>query len=137
VTPYPCRGGIDFFFIDAKEGNTYPCGYRGNENLGKFWDLDVASLDTKTTCLQCDWECFRDPSELFGPILHGFTSPLELITKFRREKEYFRLWMEDVKYFRKCNFFDGRKPPDPIGLDMARQAEKTVELPSPVVFPER
>ena len=28
---YPCRGGIDFFFVDAKENNTYPCGYRGNE----------------------------------------------------------------------------------------------------------
>ncbi|WP_206172661.1 radical SAM protein [Acidilutibacter cellobiosedens] len=32
----PCRGGIDFFFIDAKDGNTYPCGYRGNESMGKF-----------------------------------------------------------------------------------------------------
>lgn len=25
-TPYPCRGGIDFFFVDADSGDTYPCG---------------------------------------------------------------------------------------------------------------
>jgi hypothetical protein len=37
---YPCRGGLDFFFIAAGDGFTYPCGYRGNENLGKFWGMD-------------------------------------------------------------------------------------------------
>jgi MoaA/NifB/PqqE/SkfB family radical SAM enzyme len=137
ITPYPCRGGIDFFFIDAKEGNTYPCAYRGNENLGKYWELDIDSLDTRTTCSQCDWEYFRDPSELFGPILNVLTNPFEFVTKFRRENEYFRLWMEDVKYYRACDFFDGRKPPDLIRLDMARQAEKTDQLQSPIRDPYR
>ena len=25
---FPCRGGLDFFFISARDGNLYPCGYR-------------------------------------------------------------------------------------------------------------
>ena len=34
---YACRGGIDFFFVDANNMSTYPCGFRGDENLGPFW----------------------------------------------------------------------------------------------------
>ena len=45
--PMPCRGGTDFFYIDAKEGNTYPCGYRGCDNLGKFYDLDLKRMEQK------------------------------------------------------------------------------------------
>ena len=102
--------------VDAQEGNTYPCGYRGNENLGKLWDLDLSALDTQTACLQCDWECFRDPSELFGPILHGLSHPIDLFREFRRDPQYFRLWLSDLKYYQACNFFDGRIPPDTIRL---------------------
>jgi hypothetical protein len=122
---YPCRGGIDYFFVDSKEGNTYPCGYRGNENLGKFWDLDMNALNTQATCCQCDWECFRDPSELFGPLLHGRSNPLELFRKIRRDHEYFRLWLSDLKYSRACDFFDGRKPPDLVRLCSFREYNNT------------
>ena len=111
-TPYSCRGGIDFFFIDAKDGNTYPCGYRGNENLGKYWDMDRDSLDHKAFCYKCDWECFRDPSELFGPFLHGLSNPLDILKKVKHDSYYFRLWINDLKYYRACEFFNGRKPPD-------------------------
>ena len=121
---YPCRGGIDYFFVDSKEGNTYPCGYRGNENLGKFWDLDTNALNTRATCYQCDWECFRDPSELFGPLLHGRSNPLELFRKIRHDHEYFRLWLSDLKYSRACDFFDGRKPPDLNRLRNSREPER-------------
>ncbi len=109
---YPCRGGIDFFFISSKDGNTYPCGYRGNENLGKLWNLDLDGLDTKNPCYQCDWECFRDPSELFGPVIHGLSAPFELFRKFRDDPHYFHLWSDDLRYYRACNFFNGREPPD-------------------------
>jgi MoaA/NifB/PqqE/SkfB family radical SAM enzyme len=110
--PYSCRGGIDFFFIDAKDGNTYPCGYRGNENLGKFWGMDRDTLDHKAVCYKCDWECFRDPSELLGPLLYGLSRPLDLFKKMKRDGYYFRLWVDDLKYYRACGFFNGRKPPD-------------------------
>ena len=109
---YPCRGGIDFLFVNASDGDTYPCGYRGHENLGKFWSLNPRRLNTKHECYQCDWECFRDPSELFGPILDGVSKPVTLIRKFRNDEAYFRLWLNDLLYYRACRFFDGRRPPD-------------------------
>jgi MoaA/NifB/PqqE/SkfB family radical SAM enzyme len=110
--PYPCRGGIDYFYIDSKDGNTYPCGYRGNENLGKFWDIDIPSLDRHAACHLCEWECFRDPSELFGPLLDTLNSPLDLIKRISRDRQYFKIWAEDLKYYGACDFFDGREPPD-------------------------
>jgi hypothetical protein len=61
---YPCRGGKDYFFVDARDGDTYPCGYRGEGKLGRFWEMDLAADTTKADCTQCDWECFRDPSEI-------------------------------------------------------------------------
>lgn len=106
----PCRGGMDFFYVDAKDCYTFPCGYRGNENLGRFWDLDIRRLDKAVNCRKCDWECFRDPSELFGPILDFFASPLNLAAKFMKDREYYRVWMEDLVYYKKCDFFNGRKP---------------------------
>jgi MoaA/NifB/PqqE/SkfB family radical SAM enzyme len=109
---YPCRGGIDFFFINARDGNTYPCGYRGNENFGKYWEVDWDKVRSSRDCRMCDWECFRDPSELFGPILQSLSTPLELIKKMRNDPQYLRLWWDDLKYYRACDFFNGRHAPD-------------------------
>ena len=110
---YPCRGGIDFFFIDSKDGNTYPCGYRGNENFGRYWDMDMNARDRIVNdCRLCDWECFRDPSELFGPILNAFHRPVDLMKKFFRDTKYFKLWFDDIRYYLACDFFNGRLPPD-------------------------
>jgi MoaA/NifB/PqqE/SkfB family radical SAM enzyme len=112
ISAYPCRGGIDFFFVRADDGNTYPCGYRGDENFGKFRELNLNAPDTKAACCQCDWECFRDPSELFGPVLQGLSEPFELLKKFRNDPQYFPLWTSDLKYYWACDFFNGRKSPD-------------------------
>ena len=109
---YPCRGGLDAFFVDSRDGNTYPCGYRGNENLGPFWDLDTRRLNGKAGCTRCDWECFRDPSELFGPLLQAGRAPLKLLGRIRRDPGYASLWREDLAYYRACDLFDGRRPPD-------------------------
>ena len=113
---YPCRGGIDYFFVDARDGGTYPCGYRGGENLGKFPDLDMDRADADAFCKSCDWECFRDPSELFGPVLGAVSAPLRTIRKLLADAQFRRLWTEDLRYYRACDLFDGRKPPDPAKL---------------------
>ena len=41
---YGCRGGVDFFFVNAADGHTYPCGYRGNEDFGRLWDSPIGRL---------------------------------------------------------------------------------------------
>ncbi len=109
---YPCRGGLDFFFVDAQNGDAYPCGCRGAENLGKYWDLDVASCNLSQACYLCDWECFRDPSELFGPLLEGVRHPFNLMRKFSKNPRYFKLWLSDLHYYNACAFFNSRMAPD-------------------------
>lgn len=108
---YACRGGIDYFFVDAREMNTYPCGYRGEENLGKFWELDMEKLGREPWCRQCDWECFRDPSELLGPILDFRQRPALITKKFLDDAVYRRLWLDDLLYYRACSYFNALVPP--------------------------
>ncbi|MFH1136239.1 MAG: radical SAM protein [Pseudomonadota bacterium] len=133
---YPCRGGVDFFYIDSRDGNTYPCGYRGRENLGKFPDLDLSKISRSTGCRECDWECFRDPSELFGPLVQLFDRPGELIKKVIRDREYFRLWLEDIRYYRAAGFFDGRRPPDYRKLEKFSSAGVAADETPPGSAPE-
>lgn len=118
---HPCRGGQDFFFIDSKDGDTYPCGYRGMENLGKYWDPAWRSLRDRTPCYRCDWECFRDPSELFGPLLQAFSSPLALVAGLSKDPRFYTLWFEDLRYYLACDLFNGRRSPK---LERLRAFEK-------------
>ncbi len=113
---YPCRGGRDFFYIDAKDGHTYPCGYRGNEDLGRFWQPAPSPEAGKTDCRRCDWECFRDPSELFGPLDQALSHPHELGWKLLRYPRFFNFWRQDLRYYAACDFFDGRKAPRTAAL---------------------
>lgn len=108
-----CRGGIDFFFIDSKDGATYPCGYRGSENMGFLWDIDIKHMENKPDkekCTRCDWECFRDPSELIDPVLTAFRSPLKLLSNWHKQPLARRYWIGDMLYYQACDFFNGRKP---------------------------
>jgi len=109
---YPCRGGLDFFFVDAREGNFYPCGYRGSQQLPGLPSLPEIRLQSAEPCRKCDWECFRDPSEVAGPLLELFGSPLALFKRVMRNTGFFRLWQEDVRYYRACGYFNGRAAPD-------------------------
>jgi len=109
-TSFACHGGVDFFFIDARDGNTYPCGYRGNENLGKFRDL--GTLPGHPDCRQCDWECFRDPSELAGPLHSLLHNPLSQARRWMAAPLSLKLWCQDLFYYGACDFFDGRRAPD-------------------------
>ena len=109
---YPCHGGSDFFFIEAKDGDTYPCGYRGAENLGKFWDLDLKNPPCKPSCRECDWECFRDPSELLGPFQEFFSAPVRLAKRLLLDRIHTSLWLNDLRYYRASEYFNGRQAPD-------------------------
>lgn len=109
---HPCRGGIDFFFVDSKDGNTYPCGYRGDTNLGKFWDIDMNSIDKRAFCRECDWECFRDPSEQLGYLSDIINRPIKALNTFTKEREYTKIWLEDIKYYGACDYYNGRIAPD-------------------------
>jgi len=107
----PCRGGLDFFFVDSKDGHAYPCGYRGAEDLGPF---EALQLDRRylEDCRRCDWECFRDPSELFAPFTGLRNAPIALLWRLFRDRTFFKLWWEDLAYYRACHYFNGRQAPD-------------------------
>lgn len=106
---YACRGGLDFFFVDATAGHAYPCGYRSAEDLGPFWELQDLP-DGEPGCRRCDWECFRDPSELLGPFGMALSNPLEVLRRFSSRRELPGLWYSDLRYYMACDFFDGTKP---------------------------
>ncbi len=104
---YSCRGGVDNFFIDSRDGLSYPCGYRGKDLLGKF---EEGVRSTISNCRLCNWECFRDPSELLGPIFQFVSEPLKLLQKIKRDRAFFKYWMADIRYYLACDLFNGRKP---------------------------
>ncbi len=115
---YGCRGGIDFFFVDAVKGHTFPCGYRGREDAGVFGPEDSGPAKAGSAdCYQCEWECFRDPSELTGPLCELFSRPSRLLRRMYRDPQFFRCWWEDLRYYRACGFFDGRQPADVAKLE--------------------
>jgi len=110
---FACRGGIDFFFINCRDGAAYPCGYRGQENMGPFWDLDLSTLPHnphQAHCTLCDWECFRDPSELLGPLMEMMRLPVSAVKRCHKNGKDFKRWLQDITYYQACDFFDGRKP---------------------------
>jgi hypothetical protein len=106
-----CRGGTDYFFIGSDDGHTYPCGYRGREDLGPFPKLNLSALDPVPDCRQCDWECFRDPSELFSPLLDTLHRPQKVLKRVSRDPRFFFLWQKDLRYYAACGYFNGRTPP--------------------------
>ncbi len=124
---YACRGGIDFFFVDAVRGHTFPCGYRGREDAGAFGPEDSGPVAGSSECYQCEWECFRDPSELTGPLCELFSRPFALLRRLHRDPQFFHCWREDLRYYRACGFFDGRKPSD---LKKLSAFAVTAEAPS-------
>lgn len=109
---YACRGGLDFFFVAAADGEAYPCGFRSQERLGKYWDLVGNGVQRDAHCRSCDWECFRDPSNLAGPLLELRSRPWTLVKRLHGDRVWARRWREDLAYQSACDYFDGRRPPD-------------------------
>jgi len=121
---YPCRGGIDFFFINSQDADTYPCGYRGSENIGKFWNMASESPPAAPDCQQCEWECFRDPSELLGPFVDILSHPVAFFRRVLQDPPFYRLWSEDVLYYWACRCFNGRVPPDAWRLGFFKNSNR-------------
>jgi len=108
---YPCRGGIDYFFVKADGADTFPCGFRGRENLGKFWQMDFVNLERKAYCLKCDWECFRDAAVLSGPVVDIKENPTRFLKRLLKDNKLMRLWLDDIRYGSACSFFSGKLSP--------------------------
>ncbi len=139
VTGYPCPGGINYFFVEADNGATFPCGFRGNENLGNFQDIDLAELNGKPFCRKCDWECFRDLGELAGPILESVRNPFKLFARFWSDREYRTRWIRDMRYYHACKFFNCRILPDWDKLRkfvrLSSKRKKSYDVPKRVIQP--
>lgn len=118
-----CRGGLDYFYVAAKDGNTYPCGYRGKETFGKFWQMTSNASDSSGDCYQCEWECFRDPTELLTPFVALTRDFSNLIKRFKNGMPGLPNWIEDMAYFWACDYFDGRKPPNLQRLSHFKHAQ--------------
>lgn len=108
----PCLGGLRYFYMDAAEGNIFPCGFRGDENLGKLWDTNFKASEKEKFCKKCDWECFRDPSVLLSPMLAFFNQPISQMARLLNSPGVHKTWLEDLKYYKACHYFNGRKKPD-------------------------
>lgn len=106
---FPCRGGIDFFFVDCEKGKSYPCGYldKPQEELPNL----AQRHKDGTNCDLCEWECFRDPSDLLGPFAEVFSRPRRLFAHLMRDPKFFKLLAEDLMYYRACDYFNGRLAP--------------------------
>ena len=74
--------------------------------------MNFDAIDHTAYCRRCDWECFRDPSELFGPIADIMTRPRHIVHRLASDKVYLKLWINDLRYYHACHFFSGRVPPD-------------------------
>jgi len=126
---YPCRGGLDYFYINAADGHVYPCGYRGQEDLGDFTALaQLPDPSSVRDCFLCDWECFRDPSELTGPVIDVLRSPLRLWRRYRDDSDFLRLWMRDLHYYHAAQWFSARRP-----MDLKRLSRFRTTCPRPEV----
>ncbi|GBE35991.1 hypothetical protein BMS3Bbin07_00127 [bacterium BMS3Bbin07] len=75
-------------------------------------EMDLSDKDCRPVCRKCDWECFRDPSELFGPFRDLTSSPLGFFKRMVTDRAYMKLWIQDIQYYRACDFFNGRTLPD-------------------------
>jgi hypothetical protein len=124
---YACRGGVDYFFVDA-HGDTFPCGYRADAWLGPFVTFHPRRTG-KPSCRRCDWECFRDPSQLFGPVTSPGRRTLPAARILAGDRSM-RLWWEDVRYARACGMFDGRRPPDEAALQRFAASSRAARKPS-------
>lgn len=110
---YPCRGGHEFFFVESEQGRIHPCGYLP-QVFAELPDLRrrPSSSAKRPDCHLCEWECFRDPSEMMGPLAELCTRPLSLVARLFHDPGFFRILVEDLRYYRACDFFNCRLPPN-------------------------
>ena len=101
----PARG-IDFFFVNAEDGNTYPCGTRTRqprEVLGPR----RAEIDKAAACADCDWECFGI-RPIDRPGAGGLCSARACRPRLAGSGTSGCGWT--TCYCRACQYFDGHGP---------------------------
>lgn len=112
---FPCLGGVRFFYMDSRDGHLYPCGYRGEDDLGETLEAALQRVQgRKPDCFLCHWECFRDPSQLFGIARYLIRHPIQALARPGLDPTLRKLWLEDLLYSLRCGLFDGRSP-GPLG----------------------
>jgi MoaA/NifB/PqqE/SkfB family radical SAM enzyme len=107
---FPCLGGICYFYMDSRDGHIYPCGYRGDEDMGASVG-ELRGPAQQPYCEKCHWECFMDPSQLFGILRHLIRHPLKALAGRALDRRMVSFWLGDIAYYLACGLFDGRKPP--------------------------
>jgi hypothetical protein len=106
-----CRGGVDFFYVAAADSTLYPCGFRGTEPLGDPTDPRAWRIRSEASCRGCDWECFRDPSQLFAPLTGLLRHPGRPLKWALTEPRRLRVWREDLQYYSACGYFAAYRAP--------------------------
>lgn len=112
----PCRGGMDYFYVSAADGHLYPCGFRGTESLGDATEPANWRRDTRSDCRRCDWECFRDPSQVLAPLAGLLLRPDRRLRWLVSDPGSVRTWYQDWRYFSACGYFATFRPPRPDRL---------------------
>jgi hypothetical protein len=107
--------GIERALPVFHEAGLYPTARR-EDDLGQYAALDYGCLERVPHCRRCDWERFRDPSELFGPVAGLPRLAVTAARSIEGRDRRLRLWRQDVRYALAAGFFDGRRPPDPTRL---------------------
>jgi hypothetical protein len=74
-------------------------------------EIRTASGARLPYCEKCHWECFMDPSQLFGMFRYMIRHPHHAFFGKIPDRRMLLLWFEDVKYYLACDLFDGRKAP--------------------------
>jgi hypothetical protein len=108
---FPCYGGVDYFFVDSRNGHAYPCGFRSEDDLGAYELLDTKGIDCEPYCDMCDWECFRDPSNQLGAVSNFFRNPLKTALRYFSDRELVVEWWKDLFYYFSCGMFNFKKSP--------------------------
>jgi hypothetical protein len=116
-------GEADHFIFDVRDSHSYACHYQGDENHLELQRPGPAQIDQWPLCRENYQVCFRDPSEMIRLMISLFTSPHLFYSEILQDDEFSKLWMEDFKYFRDCEFFDCSKAPDFRKLDFFYQQE--------------
>jgi hypothetical protein len=57
------------------------------------------------------------PVPALGPLLDLARRPLSAARRIVGDRPALRLWLEDLRYYRACGLFDGRRAPDTAALE--------------------
>jgi hypothetical protein len=111
-----CRGGVDFFYVAASDRALYPCGFRGTEPLGDPTNPATWRTRSRAQCRRCDWECFRDPSQMLAPFTGLLRHPYRPLRWTLTDPRGVRTWHDDLRYYSACGYFAAFRAPQPERL---------------------